>query len=117
MPIGFYPVTAKVVGADLVAQLYAVGESMWVGGVSIQCSAVVPAYAIIGPAVASAYAMDNTRSGNIDSSGYYPPREVKAGQPFSILWVGAATGTASMVVQLVPAPPGQQSSGVGYGVR
>lgn len=105
LPTGYYTVAAVRVGNDLIASQYAVGDSMWVGAVSILCSVSVPAYACIGTPIAPLFAIDATRSGGIDSSNYLPPREVRPGQPFSVIWPNVAGGaTASMVVQVVPNP-------------
>src|SRR6478609_11518114 len=101
---GYYTVVAATVGSDLVASLYAVGEEMWVGAVTVLASLSTPAYACIGLPIAPLYAMDATRSGGADSSDYDPPRMCGIGQPFSIIWpgIGGGTNTASMTVHVVP---------------
>lgn len=98
---GSYTVQAVTVGGDLVASLYARGGDIYVGSVSILCSKIVQAFAIIGLPIVAANAVDSTRSGNIDSSGYTPPLRIPSGQSYSILWAGAAGQTASMSVQVV----------------
>jgi hypothetical protein len=103
MPPGYYTVPASVVGPDLVASFYAQGADMFVGSVSILCTVSGAAHAIIGTPITALYAMDGTRSGGLDTSDYDPPRRVPAGQPFSILWSGAAGQTASMTIQVVEA--------------
>lgn len=108
VPTGYYTVPAVRSGTDLIASFYAVGDSMWVGAVSVLCSLSAPAYACIGTPITPLFAMDSTRSGGLDSSNYLPPREVRPGQPFSVIWPGVPVpNTASMTLQVVPNPGGQ----------
>ena len=100
---GRYTVQAVTAGADLIASLYAVGGDVYVGNVSIICTKIVSAYAVVGIPVVQSSAIDVTRSGNIDTSAYNPPLRIPIGQSYSILWVGAAGQTASMSVTIVGA--------------
>ena len=101
---GRYTVQAVAAGGDLVASLYAVGGDIYIGNVSVLCSKIVSAYAVVGIPVVASSAIDVTRSGNIDTSAYTPPLRIPIGQSYSILWAGGAGQTASMSVTVVGQP-------------
>lgn len=93
---GTYTVQGTVAGNDLVASLYAQGGDIYIGNVSILCTIIVQAFAVIGYPIVAASAIDSTRSGNIDSSQYTPPVRVPRGQCYSILWPGAGVPVTNL---------------------